>query len=73
MYRKDAAFLEKKLQKLQKQGKIEEMYEVSKILYDNSNEPHSVARHFTIKHIISFLLVNMKSAYLIVQELKKFV
>ena len=43
MYRKDAAFLEKKLQKLQKQGKIEEMYEVSKILYDNSNEPHSVA------------------------------
>ena len=38
MYRKDAAFLEKKLQKLYNQGKIEEMYEVSKILYDNSNE-----------------------------------
>lgn len=43
MYRKDAAFLEKKLQKLHNQGKIEEMYEVSKILYDNSNEPHNVA------------------------------
>ena len=36
-------FQKKKLQKLQKQGKIEEKYEVSNILYDNSNEPHSVA------------------------------
>ena len=54
MYRKDAAFLEKKLQKLYNQEKIEEMYEVSKILYDNSNEPHNVASALYYKAYYKF-------------------